>query len=96
MLRYNYTTPKSFLEFGGLYKLLLAQKRSDLNRDKERLENGVDKIAQASAQASANRGAMCCNVREHMHISLHVTSGTQNDKCCRFAKLQVHAARFPG
>ena len=52
MRRYNYTTPKSYLEFGTLYKLLLAQKRLELKRNKERLENGVDKIAQASAQAS--------------------------------------------
>ena len=50
MRRYNYTTPKSYLELISLYKLLLAQKRAELRADKERLENGVDKIAQASAQ----------------------------------------------
>ena len=58
MRRYSYTTPKSYLEFGALYKLLLAQKRSELKRDKERLENGVDKIAQASAQASIAQDAL--------------------------------------
>ena len=52
MRRYNYTTPKSYLEFGALYKMLLATKRLDLKQDKERLENGVDKISQASAQVS--------------------------------------------
>lgn len=49
--RYNYTTPKSYLELISLYKSLLAQKRTELKANKERLENGVDKIAQASAQA---------------------------------------------
>ena len=48
--RYNYTTPKSYLELISLYKSLLDRKRSELKMAKERLENGVDKIAQASAQ----------------------------------------------
>jgi dynein heavy chain, axonemal len=49
--RYNYTTPKSYLELISLYKALLARKRSELSAARERLANGVDKIAQASAQA---------------------------------------------
>lgn len=48
--RYNYTTPKSYLELIALYKSLLARKREELRADKLRLENGVEKIAQASAQ----------------------------------------------
>eukprot|EP00227_Mantoniella_beaufortii_P011774 CAMPEP_0197579874 /NCGR_PEP_ID=MMETSP1326-20131121/3768_1 /TAXON_ID=1155430 /ORGANISM="Genus nov. species nov., Strain RCC2288" /LENGTH=4505 /DNA_ID=CAMNT_0043143449 /DNA_START=243 /DNA_END=13760 /DNA_ORIENTATION=+ len=50
--RYNYTTPKSYLELISLYKSMLGQKRLELKQAKERLENGVDKIAQASAQVS--------------------------------------------
>ena len=50
--RFNYTTPKSYLELIALYKTLLAQKRDDLRQAKLRLENGVDKIAQASAQVA--------------------------------------------
>jgi dynein heavy chain len=50
--RYNYTTPKSYLELISLYKDMLAAKRSELKQAKERLENGVDKIAQASAQVA--------------------------------------------
>jgi dynein heavy chain len=48
--RYNYTTPKSYLELISLYKTLLARKRAELQAAKERLQNGVEKIAQASAQ----------------------------------------------
>eukprot|EP00891_Asterochloris_glomerata_P002883 jgi/Astpho2/2883/Aster-01037 len=50
--RYNYTTPKSYLELINLYKQLLGRKRDELRQDKERLENGVTKIAQASAQVA--------------------------------------------
>ncbi|KAF5834390.1 hypothetical protein DUNSADRAFT_8976 [Dunaliella salina] len=50
--RYNYTTPKSYLELISLYKQLLEIKRQELRNAKERLENGVDKIAQASAQVA--------------------------------------------
>ena len=48
--RHTYTTPKSYLELISLYTLLLAKKRAELKAQKERLENGVDKIAQASMQ----------------------------------------------
>ena len=50
--RYNYTTPKSYLELISLYKDMLSVKRLELKQAKERLENGVDKIAQASAQVA--------------------------------------------
>ncbi len=50
--RFNYTTPKSYLELISLYKGLLEKKRAELRANKERLENGVDKISQASAQVS--------------------------------------------
>lgn len=48
--RYCYTTPKSYLELISLYKQLLAAKREELAAAKDRLVNGVEKIAQASAQ----------------------------------------------
>ena len=50
--RYCYTTPKSYLEFIALYKSLLERKRADLGAQRERLESGLDKIAQASAQVA--------------------------------------------
>ena len=50
--RYCYTTPKSFLELIGLYKILLSKKRSALNDNKERLSNGIEKIKMASGQVA--------------------------------------------
>ena len=49
--RFCYTTPKSYLELISLYKTLLARKREALQQAKDRLVSGVEKIAQASAQA---------------------------------------------
>ncbi|XP_064179132.1 dynein heavy chain 9, axonemal [Anguilla rostrata] len=48
--RYNYTTPKSFLEQIKLYQNLLALKRKDLTSKMERLENGLQKLNSTSAQ----------------------------------------------
>ena len=50
--RYNYTTPKSYLELISLYKSLLQKKRDEVRGARERLESGLDKIANASAQVA--------------------------------------------
>ncbi|XP_061666302.1 dynein heavy chain 9, axonemal isoform X2 [Syngnathoides biaculeatus] len=48
--RYNYTTPKSFLELIKLYRSLLAQRSKDLRSKMERLENGLQRLKSTSAQ----------------------------------------------
>ncbi|XP_009072064.1 PREDICTED: dynein heavy chain 9, axonemal-like, partial [Acanthisitta chloris] len=48
--RYNYTTPKSFLEQIKLYQNLLVKKDKDLKAKMERLENGLEKLNSTSAQ----------------------------------------------
>ncbi|XP_032945882.1 dynein axonemal heavy chain 9 [Rhinolophus ferrumequinum] len=48
--RYNYTTPKSFLEFIRLYQSLLRRKGKELKTKMERLENGLLKLHSTSAQ----------------------------------------------
>ncbi|XP_059180294.1 dynein axonemal heavy chain 9-like [Centropristis striata] len=48
--RFNYTTPKSFLEQIMLYRSLLGQKSKDLTSKMERLENGLEKLNSTSAQ----------------------------------------------
>lgn len=53
--RYNYTTPKSFLEQTKLYGNLLASKRKDLTVKMERLENGLEKLNSTSAQVRSYR-----------------------------------------
>ncbi|XP_053308775.1 dynein axonemal heavy chain 9 [Spea bombifrons] len=48
--RYNYTTPKSFLEQIKLYQNLLQKKGKELSAKMERLENGLQKLNSTSAQ----------------------------------------------
>uniref|UniRef100_A0A667HVG3 Dynein axonemal heavy chain 9 n=1 Tax=Lynx canadensis TaxID=61383 RepID=A0A667HVG3_LYNCA len=48
--RYNYTTPKSFLEFIRLYQSLLSRHGKELRSKTERLENGLLKLHSTSAQ----------------------------------------------
>lgn len=44
VFRYNYTTPKSFLELIYLYKNMLAKERGSLMSDVDRLSTGLDKL----------------------------------------------------
>lgn len=48
--RYNYTTPKSYLEQINLYSKLLRQKCEELLSKVKRLENGLDKLRSTSVQ----------------------------------------------
>lgn len=48
--RFNYTTPKSYLEQINLYTKLLLKKTDELQRKIERLENGLDKLKSTAVQ----------------------------------------------
>lgn len=48
--RYNYTTPKSYLEQINLYSKLLRQKSIELSGKIQRLENGLDKLKSTAEQ----------------------------------------------
>jgi dynein heavy chain len=48
--RYNYTTPKSYLEQINLYSKLLIKKTDELQCKIERLENGLDKLKSTAVQ----------------------------------------------
>lgn len=50
--RYNYTTPKSFLDLISLYKRMLESKKSEIRVLKERLENGLEKMNSAAEQVA--------------------------------------------
>lgn len=52
--RYNYTTPKTFLEQIKLYQNLLADKRSKLSASIERLEKGLMKLQSTASQVPAH------------------------------------------
>lgn len=48
--RYNYTTPKSFLEQIMLYKNLLEKKMEKMSQHKEHLVNGIQKLKTTASQ----------------------------------------------
>lgn len=50
--RHVYTTPKSFLELIKLFKSMLAQKRSDLFKARERYETGLIKLQETAEQVA--------------------------------------------
>lgn len=51
--RYNYTTPKSYLEQISLYDKLLKDKHGDLRQKVERLENGLEKLRTTADQVAS-------------------------------------------
>lgn len=48
--RYNYTTPKTFLEQISLYSKLLVERTYDVKSMIERLKNGLDKLESCAGQ----------------------------------------------
>lgn len=50
--RYNYTTPKTFLEQIALYSKLLNEKTKNLKMMIVRLENGLEKLASCAADVA--------------------------------------------
>ena len=48
--RYNYTTPKSFLELINLYQKLLGTQHGELLGKMSRLENGLEKLKSTAQQ----------------------------------------------
>lgn len=48
--RYNYTTPKTFLEQIALYSKLLVERTYDVKSMIERLNNGLDKLESCAGQ----------------------------------------------
>lgn len=51
--RYNYTTPKSFLELISLYSKLLTNKTSETHQKIKRLENGLVRLAICADQVDS-------------------------------------------
>lgn len=52
--RYNYTTPKSFLEQISLYIKLLVSKTNDIKYGIRRFQNGIKQLISCAAQVSRN------------------------------------------
>ena len=66
--RYNYTTPKSFLELIALYRSMLEKRRNETNTLIERYDNGVIKLESTSEQVRVGfRVRVRVTVRQRRH-----------------------------
>lgn len=57
--RYNYTTPKTFLEQIALYSKLLTDKTKNLKMMILRLENGLEKLASCAGDVAVLKVTTC-------------------------------------
>ncbi|XP_063098488.1 dynein axonemal heavy chain 9 isoform X2 [Cavia porcellus] len=64
---YNYTTPKSFLEFIRLYQILLHRNGKELKSKMERLENGLLKLHSTSSQVDDLKAKLATQEVELKH-----------------------------
>jgi dynein heavy chain len=62
--RYNYTTPKSFLEQIKLYQNLLQAKHNELLAKTQRLENGLEKLKSTTSQVDDLKGKLAAQEEE--------------------------------
>lgn len=82
--RYNYTTPKSFLEQIKLYQNLLNKNNSELQAKIIRLENGLEKLRSTATQVSDRdeMGALQfiknCFISVFLEASIDQLQGTNN------------------
>ncbi|KAH0629389.1 hypothetical protein JD844_011440 [Phrynosoma platyrhinos] len=65
--RYNYTTPKTFLEQIKLYQNLLTKKRKELIAKIERLENGLMKLQSTASQVDDLKAKLAVQELELKH-----------------------------
>lgn len=49
LARYNYVTPKSYLELLNIFSVLIGQKKQELKTAKNRMKSGLDKVGQGGA-----------------------------------------------
>ncbi|XP_065549706.1 dynein axonemal heavy chain 17 [Lathamus discolor] len=62
--RYNYTTPKTFLEQIKLYQNLLSKKRDELSAKIERLEKGLMKLQSTASQVEDLKATLAVQEEE--------------------------------
>lgn len=82
--RYNYTTPKSFLELISLYSKLLSNKTSETYQKIKRLENGLVRLAICADQVDSLKHVLAeqeiqLNVKNEAADKLIVVVSSENE-----------------
>lgn len=83
--RYNYTTPKSYLELIALYSKLLSEKHAEISDRVIRLENGLLKLADCAAQVDGLQEQLkvqevVLNVKKAEADKQHAIVSAENEK----------------
>ncbi|XP_023387296.1 dynein heavy chain 11, axonemal, partial [Pteropus vampyrus] len=86
--RYNYTTPKSFLEQISLFKNLLKKKQKEVSQKKEHLVNGIQKLKTTASQVGDLKARLASQeaelqLRNHDAEALITKIGLQTEKVSR-------------
>uniref|UniRef100_A0A8C5KUF0 Dynein axonemal heavy chain 11 n=1 Tax=Jaculus jaculus TaxID=51337 RepID=A0A8C5KUF0_JACJA len=86
--RYNYTTPKSFLEQISLFKNLLKTRREEVRQKKEHLVNGIQKLRTTASQVEDLKARLASQeaelqLRNHDAEALITKIGLQTEKVSR-------------
>lgn len=83
--RYSYATPRSFLEQISLFKSLLKRKREEVQRRKEHLGNGIQKLRTTASQVGNLKARLATQeaelqLRNHDAEALITKIGLQTEK----------------
>ncbi|KAJ8937861.1 hypothetical protein NQ314_011689, partial [Rhamnusium bicolor] len=86
--RYNYTTPKSFLEQIDLYSKLLTEKTYDIINNIQRLENGLTKLASTSEEVDGLKDVLAVqevelNIKNEAAGKLIAVLAAENEKVAK-------------
>lgn len=68
--RYNYTTPKTFLEYIFLYRKLLVDKNGEFAQRISRLQSGMSKLAECACQVDTLKVSVCVYDRSGQKFQL--------------------------
>uniref|UniRef100_A0AAV2MDL9 AAA+ ATPase domain-containing protein n=1 Tax=Knipowitschia caucasica TaxID=637954 RepID=A0AAV2MDL9_KNICA len=85
--RYNYTTPKSFLQQISLYRHLLERSRVQLQDKMERLDNGLQKLQTTTAQVEDLKAKLASqeaelSIKNQNIEALIAKIGQQTERVC--------------
>ncbi|KAK6645275.1 hypothetical protein RUM43_001551 [Polyplax serrata] len=86
--RYNYTTPKSFLEQISLYSRLLRMKSDELTGKVDRLQNGLEKLRSTAEQVDALKEKLAVQevelkIKNEAADALIEIVGVETEKCSK-------------
>ncbi|XP_053933024.1 dynein axonemal heavy chain 1 [Cuculus canorus] len=82
--RHNYVTPKSYLEFLGIFGSLIGKKKQELETAKKRMKSGLDKLLQTAEDVA--------RMQEELESARPLLAQAAKDTAATMEQLQVDTA----